>query len=1201
MAKPIELAEHPGGEPSPLDDARTFLRAWCRPETFGGAFIEVATVKPRVVPFCATAEEAAGAALAEDARGRLNVYFGLPPRAAARGSGALGVGTSDDVVGLAGLAVDIDLHGKGARFKTIDEAIGALEDRLPPELQPPLVLASGHGVWGLWPFHERLSLSEHPRYVELGKRLAALVGGDGTIYDLRRIARVPGTRNWRNPAHPVLARLLRCDSSRTFALDDFEEWLPALTKASPRAPRRSVTTAVASVRPAPPPTTLPAPVLRVLDALELPTRTVFDQKTGGIVCVQILATCPACRASHEKKAWLTPSGRLKCWRESCPAGIEATGTDARGHAAGLPLATWVGAHAPAAWPALSRATPPAAPRERCADLAEAQLRLPGLVEEAIQWAEELPGRVALLATDPGVGKTRATLYALARRTGRGTLLAHSHARLEEREHESDAHGPRRRRRYHGLLSMLDDKGRPVCRYAGALAPWAERGWSIRATACRSCTHRTSYAGTGEACRAYEGVTGKGTRFATHAHAATLGQTGRLLGPIIADELPALLSTVVLSAHELVPLTALHVDPDLTAWAAPRAPLARIVMRAARELREKRKGTDRPGHAWRLSGQSLRNWLCLAAALELGCGTLPLFGVKDGTAALDATIGKVSRAHSAAPHPPPPEGPSLREARIRAEHYPHHAIDDALLALTREGVAAPTPGATACLVADGVGDHVDVRIEWRTLGFGSWTDKDLQPLSLVVLDASAPHVEHSIRAALPDREVRMFRLEVTDPDAVARVYMTTAALTRRSLFESRRPTTLRERAGPAIARILRVTGRKLAAAGLAAPYLGVITHAPLGRILVDCVRVLDEDDRCARERLSEAGALRVLAELEALRASHRLSKLSVLWYGGQRGSNELEACDALLCLGDPWPDIGSAEEDARALGVGTATHLEGLVGAEVLQALGRARAVRRTPEHPVVLLYAGAVPPGCWVAGTFEVLPLGDGPTRSEASMDAEDLARAMVERWGAACPALAHLAADAPKIVEVLDHRPVTAIRRSPIGRSRSMPPTLDLGAVGLVSRETLREAFERALGGLTAVTLPSPTAPAGAGRGWRMREAIAGAAKEIVEALREHLVGAIATAEPPEAAEPVRLPSSPRCAPRPSRSAAYCALRAMRRALFRRLRAPSALWRPWEPWRYRRMTRGPEGRSDERPLRLRRHTRLRVLSPAGGGVERGT
>ncbi len=1149
-----------------------------------------------MVPFCARPDEAARRALDEDAAGGLNVYVGLHPRRAARGSGAMGVGTNEDVLGLAGLAVYIDLHGRGARFKTVEEALSVLEDRLPPHLQPPLVLLSGYGVWGLWPFRERLAGAEHARYLDLGKRLAALLASDPSIYDLRRIARMPGTRNWRERGRPLLARLHRCVEGQCFSLEGFGEWLPSLPE-EPRRPRtpRATTTA----RSAPAPRTLPAPVLRVIDALALPVRPVVDPRTGGIVCVQILSECPACHASHERKAWLTPSGRLKCWRESCPAGIGATGMDSSGHARGLPLSTWVGTFAPGALPAVAVAAPAALAAERCADLAEAEARLPSLLEQAICWAEEQPGRVALVAATPGLGKTREALRALAERGGRGTLLAQAHVRLDERERESVAHGPKTRRRYHGLLSVVDEAGRPVCRYARALAPCAARGWSMRANACRTCVHRDNYDGSGETCRAYAGVTGRGTRFATHAHAASLGPTGDLVGPIIADELPALLQTVTLAADELVPLTAMHLDPALEAWAKARAPFARILLRAAREMREARRRRKEPGHAWRISGQNLRGLLGFAAMIERGGGSLLLFdAAKEGAEALDDAARRLTEAHDGAPRPPAPDPKSLRDGRIRAEHYPHHTIDEALIALAREGEPTTDKEPIACLVADGAGDGVEVRIEWRQLGFGTWKDKSGRPLSLVVLDASAPHVERSVQAALPEREVRMFRLDLADPDSVTRVFMRTTTLSRRNLIESRRPMRLRKRASPALARVLRRTGRRLAALGLEAQ-LGIITHAPIARILGDCVKVLDLADADARARLEEKDALGVLAELEALRASHRIGQLKVLWYGGQRGSNELEACDALLCLGDPWPDIGAGKEDARALGVEGAVHLDGLVGAEVLQALGRARAVRRTPERPVVLLYAGSVVPSAWANSAFSVELLGDGRLRTEASLDAEDLAHAMIDRWGAACPALVRLVISAPKAIEVLDHRPVSTIREISISREPSMLPPLDLGAIAGLSRETLREALERALGGLPEVTVPSPTAPVGAGGAWRLREARPGAAREISEALRAWLAAVVPVAPATETAAPAeapilatlpallvapKLPPSPRCAPRPSRSAAYCALRAGRRTLVRRLASPS--WYQQAASRYRHWHRGADGREERRPPWLRRSAR---------------
>ena len=1099
--------------------------------------------------------------MAADAVGGLDVYFGLHPRRAARGSGVLGVGTNDDVMALAGIAVDVDLHGRGAKHASLAAALCVFEERLPGHLQPPLVMISGHGVWGLWPFAETLSISERAKYLELGRRLAGLLGSDPSIYDLRRIARVPGTRNWRDRAHPVRAQLLRCHEGACFALSDFEDWLPALPME--HKAKAAITRAGPGASAVLPPTTLPAPILRVLGMLGLPTRPVFDRKSGGLICVKILGECPVCRASDARAAWVTPSGHLKCWHHHCPAGSEATGTDARGHARGLALHAWVSAYAPLALPVLSRSAPEAAKSERCTDLAEATRRLAELVEEAIGWAEEVPGRVALLAANPGLGKTREVLRAFAERSGRGTLLAQSHARLDERERESEATGLTRRRRFHGLLSVVDDEGRPVCRFARALAPWAERGWSIRSSACGTCEHRTSYRGTGEMCSAFLGTSGKGTRFATHAHAATLGPSGELAGPIIADELPALLLTVALSAQELVPLTFAHVHPEISAWVSERAPLARIVVRVARSLLEERKAAARPGYAWRISGTRLREHLIAAAAAETDGGTLPLFEAeKIGAATLNDAVRRVVLAHATAPHPPAPNGPTLRAGRIVAQHYPHHAIDDVLIALARDGASVTEGGPVACLVADGRGESAEVRLEWRGLAFGGWRDKDGKPLSLVVLDASAPYIEHSIRGALPNREVRMFRLELQDPDSVERVYLSTQALSRRSLFASRYATGLRDRAGPAVARILRVVGRRLAASGCELLQLGIITHAPLGRILRDCMQALDGADPDARARVEDAGAGRVLGELAALREARRLGQVSVLWYGGQRGSNALEDCAALLCLGDPWPDVGAGLEEARALAVGGDLHIEGLVGAEVLQALGRARAVRRSPERPVVLFYAGAVPPACWAGVPFGVEPLGEGRARSEAALDAEDLARELVERWGAACPALVRVVAAAPGIIPRLDHRPETAIGEDPISSCRSVPPSLELEWTARVSREMLRAAFERALGELPLVSVPSPTSPGGCGRDWRMREAVPGAARAIAEIVRDFLraegilrapAGPVAK-RPAGAAEPA-LPPSRRHASHPSTIATRCTSRESRRAHYCARRARSARW----------------------------------------------
>ncbi len=218
-----------------MSDAEKLLPAWFHPGTRGEGYIEIAVLPTREIAFSKTPGEAAAKALT-NAPGH-NVYFGLHPRKAACGSGKLGRAEIGDVLGLAGLAADLDLHGKDIKHASIEDALAALKDRLPPELQPPIIVNSGYGIWALWPFLALLPAACHAAYLAIGKRLAALLDSDRSVYDAPRIARVPGTLNLRDPARPVEARLLLCEEGRYFSLDDFDKVLPLEQKPPTEKPR----------------------------------------------------------------------------------------------------------------------------------------------------------------------------------------------------------------------------------------------------------------------------------------------------------------------------------------------------------------------------------------------------------------------------------------------------------------------------------------------------------------------------------------------------------------------------------------------------------------------------------------------------------------------------------------------------------------------------------------------------------------------------------------------------------------------------------------------------------------------------------------------------------------------------------------------------------------------------------------------------
>lgn len=1057
------------------------------------------------------------AAMRHDARGA-EVYLGVNPRLR-KGGGA------HDVACISALVADLDVAKpecvqkkcdgkdktgkgrwcKGCRYPdgrkkhpSKEEARKDL-DRLDFLLGPTLIVDSGGGLHAYWLLREPLDIKEAPEAGQIMRRLAAVLSGD-VVCDPPRILRLPGTHNHKQaPPRPV--RLLHSDAARLYNLFDLDDLLPPSTQGRWVQPLSRPT--------GPLPKDLSQRTLRVLEALKLPVQPILDRATGGFLGVKILAPCPACHVTHEQKSWLSPFGSLKCWRGSCEAGPNASGQTPEGTPIGLPLPTWVERYAKDALGALAlpRQPVPSPPKKDiCLTLSEAEARLASLLKEAIAWSKEKPGRAALLACPPGLGKTREALRLLVEMLGMGTLLALSHALLDEREQEASSLGLSRRRRYHGLLSPRTQENEPVCRFEAQLGPWAERGWPLRNTACGSCHFRENYDGEGQTCPAFSGRKGQGTRFATHAHAPALARTGELRPPLLVDELPALLHLESIDQEELSALTALNTSQPLGDWCAARAPLARIIIRAARSLmRERQQNPTR--YALRVGGEELSRRLQEAALEEAKEGQLALLDTKEaGQTLLNTAVEELRRAHAHHPTPPLPGdlGEIMRKGLVHPTRYPHRHLDEILLALVGQGTGQ------ACLVLEGQGPQIRVKLEWRRLAFDSWRDEEGLPLSLVVLDASSPLLEAAIRAALPSHEVRVFRLSVSEPPHIKRVHLLTSSLTRSSLLHSQNPGALCDRAGPALAHVLRELAQLLEHEGKELPTLGVITHAPLAQILKESQ---SKSSRSPKKEKKPSRALsRVQDELGSLQKEGRFGKVLTLHYGAQRGSNQLQHCDALALLGDPWADASAATEDARTLGVDPDLYLGALLDAEVLQAFGRARALRREPDRPLLLVYAGRQTPAVWAGLPVEVLPLPEHgrPPRKETG-GAEALARAMAYRWGAGSPSLARLCAAHPGLCAFLEQRAEIAIKDDllnsnfrPLTKDETQsgeaptPSALFEEAAALPPRR-LREVFQRALGDLPEVRVGDPLRPPEQGGHWRVRESRPGAAAALVSAVRAY------------------------------------------------------------------------------------------------------
>ena len=1061
-------------------DTRRFLEA-LYPEPLPGWLIEVRSQahgadRARQAWAPATDLDAVERLVREAERRAEHVWLGVHPRIR-RG------GKAEDVGAFVGFFVDVDCKPGRPDRAAVLRRIAELGAVVPPSI----VDDSGGGIHAFWALEEPMGLEEAPRYVAIMARLQHALGGD-PVADAPRVMRVPGTTNRKPERHGARAHILECHPERRVNPSDLEDWLPALpaTSAIPREHR--------GASPHTHTTKLAPKVDRVLAAVGWRWR---GTRQGDFVA--LLERCPACLADPDAatgaKKWsahVAPiCGALRCKREKCPAGPSRSGADPRsGFAVGIGLAEWVAIYAPEALPSLTPDTRPAwtvpDPAETCASIEEAEERLPKVFAEADAWLK-VPGdrpKAAVLVTPPGMGKTREVIRRLATQRGRkrmkGTLLAPSHALLDEIEATAAAQGLTKIKRHYGITHLRPEDG--GCVFLDTLKPWGDAGHSIRQGACSTCPHQNEHPITGKPCAAHEGARGDAgsVRLATHAHAASLGPQGELVGPVIVDELQQLLVTRSVDVEKDIGrrLTAAQVRPALRDFLELRRTLAHVIVNAAPALSEEWKRAPQK-HPRRVSGTELRESARSDGGAALAEG-LRAFAVARNA---DSVLQRV----------PTPHGWEMREGRASVDDWPLGDTDLLLSAFAREVTGQSGRGATACLVVSDQGVRLEAR--WP---FPGWTDENDKPVSMMILDASAPAMREAIEAALHGYEVKFFRLAVAEPAAaVRRVWISTAGASRTRLVHDR--DFLTHRGGPMFARIARAIGRALPDECAS---VGFITHRPIARMIRAALAVLDGNDPKGEEakRIKKAGAEAVLEALRNLRDSRRMGRADVMHYGAARGSNRFEGFDAVVLIGEPWPDLGAAAEDARALGVDPELYAVAIRDAEADQALGRARAVRRTADNPVILVYVGASAPAVWGGLPVDsvVLPQG-GPQASESAQAVEDLAHRLVAKLGAAGPGLVRLLAQDPKRFaglwgageqsDITVEQQVSSIY-SCVGL---LPETLET-----LDAKTIERAFSRALGDLPRVPTGDPTRTTG-GR-WVLYESRPGAAGELVERIRAYV-----------------------------------------------------------------------------------------------------
>jgi hypothetical protein len=145
---------------------------------------------------------------------------------------------ADEIVGIHGVWVDIDLRSDAHPGSTLPGTIEEALSILPPELPPTFVNFTGNGIHAWWLFREPWifqSDGERKQAAGLANRWNTLIRDNGRIKglridrlkDLARVLRIPGTMNCKDPANPKSVVIHSCNDYR-YNPSEFAEYLDDL-------------------------------------------------------------------------------------------------------------------------------------------------------------------------------------------------------------------------------------------------------------------------------------------------------------------------------------------------------------------------------------------------------------------------------------------------------------------------------------------------------------------------------------------------------------------------------------------------------------------------------------------------------------------------------------------------------------------------------------------------------------------------------------------------------------------------------------------------------------------------------------------------------------------------------------------------------------------------------------------------------------
>jgi len=927
-----------------------------------------------------------------------NAFLGCQPRRAPF------MGGNDDVVEYVVLAFDLDV-GEGKAYSTLEDATQSVRDfHGATGIGPTVLVASGGGLHVWYFLKEPVPRREESRWRAVVASMCCSLKSDEKALDPARILRPPSTWNCnpRRYPEPRPVQILEDHYDRRVAIAEFEDalgldWQPDAHRTVDRATGQVVgRDAPWSGRPRNPedlPADMPDWIGRLVEVgglLWKPLPTV-DGRFQGIG----LHECPACHGGRTDERWkarITFTGRLKCWRDTCPAAGR-----------GLPRLQWIREYMPDAYAVIDEfaadavdpsddhhddheppdAGSPSSPRrldssqdpavgttdsqndasasttvpltrEQVLDDHRPELRR--MIAEADTFGRADPRNLALLQDTLGAGKTAEAL-AFVEETGHGIYLTPDHQLRAEVQ--GRYRGPSAARE--GMLRLCALQHINPEQH-GQLVEAAAHGHNIH-RACGQCPHRKT-------CE-YHQQADADVVFGVHAHGPTLeskvGASPRLT--IFDEEVAGLSTKTTVTCDELIGLTIASIVPEVdeAMHASPRRELIEALIQVLRVLEgEHVERVRRDRHeAWypaRTSGDELAERFIRMAGQQFP---------EVANNRCDGVRALISDLAMAEPIPTPREG-ELLTGRWRA--YPPPYVDQLLTAVLNEMAGDPASQAilrrNACVATevDGTTGQVRSWIEMREGNAAAITSHAL------ILDGTADETFEILRRSLetpqsiidgvPARNIRLFRTEVAEePGAVDRHFIETTSFRKRNCM-TRMKLGGRRGCGSAIGALehaLKILWRdQRKTKGLA---VALITHKKLA---IEIQAAWD-----GRE-----GARPALRDyLAGQRSDGTIANLSVTWYRRQRGIDSMKTVDAIVLLGDPWTNWGEDFEEARRIGMGGMAMVLSRMRSEAIQALARIRPLLASATNRKSMFYFGSVDP--WI-------PAGDAgsiPTPSSSPTD----------------------------------------------------------------------------------------------------------------------------------------------------------------------------------------------------------------------------